>query len=90
MTKIISAFRRGSFEQNTADELRTRINASILSAKVPNSNLTKEEFCALSALRKDNLIKILLADKGRCTIIFKKNYDFNVKQLLDDQETYSV
>ena len=95
VTKIISAtesaIRRGSIRQNTADELRTRINASILSAKVPKSSLTKVEACALNALRKDNSIKILLADKGRCTVILdKKVYDFKVKQLLDDQKTYYV
>ena len=95
VTKIIfateSAIRRGSFEQNTADELRTCINASILSAKVPKSNLTKEEVCALNALRKDNSVTILPADKGRCTVIFdKKDYDFKVKPLLDDKKIYSV
>ena len=60
MTKIISvtesAIRRGSFEQNAADELRTCIDASILCANVPKSNLTKE-VCALKAMRKDNLIQ---------------------------------
>ena len=93
MNKIISAtesaIHRGSFEQNAADELRTRIDASILSAKVPKSNLTKEEDCALNALRKGNSITILPADKCRCTVILnKRNYDFRAKQLLDDQETY--
>ena len=76
MTKNISAteaaIRRGSFEQNTADELRTRINASILSAKVSTSNLTKEEACALNAQRRDNSITILPADKGCCTVILEK------------------
>ena len=76
VTKIISATEsaicRGSFELNTAGERRTHINASILSAKIPKSNFTKEEVCALNALRKDNSITILPADKGRCTIILDK------------------
>ena len=77
MARIISAreaaIRRGSFEQNIADELRIRINASILGAKVSKSNLTKWEACALNALRKDNLITILPADKGRRTVILDTN-----------------
>ena len=74
------AIRRGSLEQTTADELRTRINASILSAKVPKLNLTRV-FCALNALRKDNSIEILPADKGRCTVILdKKACDFKLNQ----------
>ena len=73
------------------DELRTRINVCILSTKVPKSNLTKEKVCALNTLRKDNFITILPADNGRCTVILdKKYYYFKVKQLLDDQKTYSV
>ena len=94
MTKIISAtesaIRRGLFEQNAADELRTHINASVLSAKVPKTHFTIE-VCPLNALHMDNSITILPADKGRCTVILdKKDYDFKVKQLLDAQKTYSV
>ena len=69
ITEIISATEsvilRGSLKHDTADELRARINACILCAYVPKSNLTKEEAYALNAQRRDNSITILQEEKSR-------------------------
>ena len=46
--------------------------------------MTKEEAYELIAALKDNSMTILPADKGRCTVILDKDYDFNVNQMLDD------
>jgi len=65
------------------------VSASILSAKPSQCNLNKNELKALNSLKKDENIKILPADKGRCTVVLNtKDYDRKAKALLDDASTY--
>ncbi|XP_072051992.1 uncharacterized protein [Amphiura filiformis] len=90
ITSTESAIRSSKLEYSRAEELRQRVNASILSAKPPKSNLTKSEYLALDSLKKDDSITILPADKGRCTVVLNsKDYDQKVKTLLEDTKTYT-
>ncbi|XP_072037413.1 uncharacterized protein [Amphiura filiformis] len=90
ITSTESAIRSSKLEYSRAEELRQRVNASILSAKPPKSNLTKSEYLAVDSLKKDDSITILPADKGRCTVVLNsKDYDQKVKTLLEDTKTYT-
>ncbi|XP_072048289.1 uncharacterized protein [Amphiura filiformis] len=72
-----------------ADELRGKVTHIINTAKLPESNLTKEERKALENLRKDNTIIVLPADKGRaCCVIDRTDYESKVDSLLSDDNTY--
>ena len=67
------------------------MSASILSAKTPRNNLTKNEYRALDSLKKDKSITVLPADKGRCTVVLNsKDYDQKAKALLSDTKTYAL
>ncbi|XP_072025298.1 uncharacterized protein [Amphiura filiformis] len=90
ITATESAIRGASIGPDKAEELRSRVSASIKSAKPPQYNLSKNEFSALESLKKDENITILPADKGRCTVVLNsKDYDQKAKALLDDAKTYT-
>ncbi|XP_072025352.1 uncharacterized protein [Amphiura filiformis] len=60
-------------------------------AKVPNSNLSKQQREAIRTLGKDEDIIILPADKGRCTVVLDKpEYHEKVCKLLSDTKTYEL
>ena len=59
-------------------ELRGDINSLLRKAKVPKSNLTKQEKIGLSQLKKDKNRVILTADKGVAMVIMDKE-DYNNK-----------
>ena len=69
ITAIESAC-RGLPEDKTS-ELRAKVNSVLhkSSGQKHQQNLSKEEREALEDLRKDETIKILPADKGRCAVI---------------------
>ena len=68
--------------------LRAEIAGVLKSAKIPKSNITKEEREALNQLRKDKDIIIMGADKGRSTVITAKDeYKEKVKNMLSDDKT---
>ena len=74
---------------NEAQNLRAEIAGVLKSAKIPKSNITKEEREALNQLRKDKDIIIMGADKGRSTVITAKDeYEEKVKNMLSDDKTY--
>ena len=75
--------------ENSVAELRAKVTGVLKSAKPPKSNITKEEWDALSELRKDNKIKILPADKGCATVVLDDDkYDQKVSALLEDTNSY--
>ena len=56
-------------EDKTAAEVcRTKIGGIIRRAKIPQSNVDKEEKRALQSLRKNERIVIIPADKGNATV----------------------
>ncbi|XP_072041101.1 uncharacterized protein [Amphiura filiformis] len=59
------------------------------SAKVPKSNITKEERLALNELKKSKDLLIMGADKGRCTVVqTTTEYENKVHTMLSDERTY--
>ena len=59
------------------------------SAKIPKSNISKEEREALKELGKDKSLIIMGADKGRSTVVTSVNeYEEKVKTMLGDEKTY--
>ena len=74
---------------NDAQNLRAEVAGVLKSAKIPKSNITKEEREALNQLRKDKEIIIMGANKGRSTVITSKTeYEEKVKNMLSDDKTY--
>ena len=62
---------------------------ALRSSVPPKDNLTKSERAAIKSLKSDENIVILLADKGRCTVVLDlTDYEAKAKQLLDDTDTY--
>jgi len=76
-------------QPDEADLMRNEVAGIIRTAKMPKSNLKKEEIKALSELRKNNSITIIPADKGRATVVMvKSEYDGKVTAMLQDEKTY--
>ncbi|XP_072048921.1 uncharacterized protein [Amphiura filiformis] len=72
-----------------AQSLRAEVVGTLKSAKLPKSNITKEERVALGELKKSNDLLIMGADKGKCTVVqTKDNYEQKVNEMLSDQNTY--
>ena len=70
-------------KEDDAMELRSDINSLLRKAKVPKSNLTKQEKIGLSQLKKDKDRVILTADKGVVMIIMdKEDYNNKAQELL--------
>ena len=69
--------------------LRAEIVEELGKAKVPASNLTKEEWKAMKKLKEDEDIVVLPADKGKCLVVMdKEEYIKKMEEKLDDQTTY--
>jgi hypothetical protein len=72
-----------------ADDLRSKVTTILRNHKPPTPNISKEELKAIDSLRKDKDIKILPADKGKCTVILNtEDYMKKCKVLLNDSKTY--
>uniref|UniRef100_A0A3P9MD15 Uncharacterized protein n=1 Tax=Oryzias latipes TaxID=8090 RepID=A0A3P9MD15_ORYLA len=60
-------------------------------AKLPPSNITKEEMAAIHSLKNNREITILPADKGRTTVIMDtEQYEKQMNEMLQDRNTYEV
>ncbi len=76
--------------QSKGEELRTKVTASLVNAKVPSPYLNKQEREAVRTLGSDKDIVILPADKGRCTVVLDKS-EYHKKVcvlMLSDNKTY--
>uniref|UniRef100_A0A3P8RXA2 Uncharacterized protein n=1 Tax=Amphiprion percula TaxID=161767 RepID=A0A3P8RXA2_AMPPE len=72
-------------------ELRNTIAGILKSAKLPHSNITKQETKAVKSLKQDNSITILPADKGRTTVIMDTDtYEQQLTNMLQDRNTNEV
>ncbi|XP_039871211.1 uncharacterized protein LOC120723669 [Simochromis diagramma] len=89
ITATETAIRNNNIAEVEAEQLRTKVSACLSNAKPPASNITMEEKKALTSLSDDNNIIILLADKGRCTVLLnQKDYHEKILSLLRDENTY--
>ena len=93
VVEIVTAVESACLKLNKsdADDLRSSVNNILKKQRSPNtqSNLSKEEQRALQELRKDRNIKILPADKGRCTVLLNTDdYKNKCKAMLNDEQTY--
>ena len=71
--------------------VRNEICGALKSAKPPRSNVTKDERLAVSQLQKLKDVLILLADKGRATVLMDKSeYESKMNEMLCDTQTYEV
>ncbi len=86
-----SAIRKNNLIETKAKQLRLKVSANLSSAKVPPSNLTFQERKAVTSLSRDQNITILLADKGRCTVVLNTvDYHTKVSTLLSNTNTYET
>ena len=71
---------------HTAQQLRERVKLCIETYKPPQrSNLDKNEYQAISRLKKNDSIVILPADKGNATVVMNKDdYRHKIQELLDE------
>ncbi|XP_072016889.1 uncharacterized protein [Amphiura filiformis] len=89
ITATESAIKHNQLDVAKADELRAQVTACLVNAKLPPSNISKEQRTAISTLGKDNNILVLPADKGRCTVVLdKSDYEEKANALLNDAKVY--
>ena len=71
------------------EQLRAQVAAALHQAKPPKSNIMKWERQALKALAKDKSATILLADKGKATVIMDTDkYEKKVQEMLSNDKVY--
>ena len=58
--------------QGDVEELRVEVKDLLKKTKLPNSNITKEEFQAIKELKKDDNRMILSTDKGMALVVLNK------------------
>ena len=90
ITGIESAVKLIGTDSDEAARLRLDCVDLLEKAKVPASNISKEEREALRSLKSDKDITILPADKGRSTVILNTTtYKEKANELLSDTNTYT-
>ena len=90
ITSIESASNLIGSESDHSSRLRLDCIDILKHAKVPESNISKDERAALRDLRSDDSIIITPADKGRATVILNTTtYKEKANDLLSDKNTYS-
>ncbi|XP_046401606.1 uncharacterized protein LOC124167667 [Ischnura elegans] len=68
-----------------AEEVRSEVSLVLLKAIPPKPNTTREERFAIRALRNDNTVKVLPADKGNATVLLNTDdYHRKVLDILQD------
>ena len=87
--KAYHSFRSPSGSLDHCVDLRARVSGILRKHKSIKSNITREERAAISELKKDKSIKILPADKGKCTVVLDTDtYKSKCLDLLNDTKTY--
>ena len=91
--RIIAAVENGlrCVDESLLDNFRQKVIGLLKSAKLPPQNLTPEESKALRMLKQDGDLTVLVADKGKATVVMDRcKYDEKMNTLLSDQSTYKV
>ena len=64
---------------------------AISRARLPPKNITSQEALALRDLSQDESILVLLADKGKATVVMNRaDYDDKIYQMLKDENMYQL
>jgi hypothetical protein len=72
-----------------AEDLRSDVVRVLKKHRKPKSNISLAEREALKTLKEDDSIMVLPADKGRCTVVMKKDeYRKKITAMLEDTTTY--
>jgi Reverse transcriptase (RNA-dependent DNA polymerase) len=70
-------------------EFRMEIRAAIDRARKPEENVTREDIKALKALKSDDSIIVLAADKGNATVVMNRDeYDTKMSTLINDRTKF--
>lgn len=78
-------------DQGHKSELRNTIAGILRTAKLPTSNITKDERKAITSLKKDKTLTIIPADKGRTTVVMDTDkYEKQMEAMLKDNNTYEI
>uniref|UniRef100_A0A3Q1CXI0 H15 domain-containing protein n=1 Tax=Amphiprion ocellaris TaxID=80972 RepID=A0A3Q1CXI0_AMPOC len=78
-------------DQGHKSELRNAVAGILKSAKLPHSNITKQETKAIKSLKQDNSITILPVDKGRTTVIMDTDtYKQQLTNMLQDRNISKI
>ena len=80
----------GKLKEEDAMALRTDINALLRKAKIPKSNLTKEERIGLTQLKKDQDRVVLTADKEIALMVMDKQEYISKAEALLAQPAYKT
>ena len=91
-TDIIANVEEGTLTSepppDKAEELMSRVCGVLRRATPPEDNMTKEQRKELINLKKNTNLLILPADKGRATVLMKReDYEKKMRDLLDT-DTY--
>ena len=82
------ALKTNNIEEHTMNNIRHEVTTHLYHHKKP-TDLPKTERQTLKTLRNDPNIIILLADKGRTTVVMDKtDYSNKARKLLQDEKTY--
>ena len=74
-------------DQIAADTLRTEMAEVLRKAKPPKPNMSFKQRSAVRALRNDSNIVIVLADKGKATVVMDRmDYDTKLRAILQDEQ----
>ena len=76
--------------QGWSEELRVEVKKAFMKAQRPPANISKEEYKALSELKKDNSRMILTADKGMALVVMDKAYYTKKAEELLNKSTYKT
>ena len=91
ISNVEEAIIRNKLPPSDAEVLRQDIAVLLRKSKVPKSNATTEERCALKSLRNNKDILILRADKGNATVVINTvDYNDKIGTLLDDTTVYKA
>ena len=80
----------GKLKEEDAMALRTDINALLRKAKIPKSNLTKEERIGLTQFKKDQDRVVLIADTGVVLVVMDKQEYISKAEALLAQPAYKT
>ena len=76
-------------DTSSAEQLRAGVSKSLTTARPPKSNVSRQQKDALTTLKKDDSIVILLADKGNATeVLDRATYEEKMMSIVNDSTFY--
>ena len=88
---IETALQISKATEQDKETVRVKVCEILKRARKPADNLSKDERKAIKAIRENDKIRILKADKGNATVVLNAtDYDEKVRDLLDVQAAYKL